>query len=153
VRSRCSTDHHVAAPASEERMSDTGSEIRQCRMHRENPHVEWVIPIRSASPCRRRLYRPVWDTVLNRFQPGRSGMKTRGNSAILCYSPRPRRRRLFQPVSRGGAKSFLGLEIGDGDLLKCCQPVPLCAISRSRPTACQRSSVCNAFSGNEANLP
>jgi hypothetical protein len=45
----------------------------------------------------------------------------------------PCRRRLYQPVSDPGAKSFLILEIGDGDLLKCCQPVPLSATQRSDP--------------------
>ena len=46
-------------------------------------------------------------------------------------SSRPARR-LFLPVSREGAKLFLGLEIGDEDLLKSCQPVPLCAIHGER---------------------
>jgi hypothetical protein len=49
--------------------------------------------------------------------------------------PRPRQRRLYQPVSHPGAKSFLGLEIGDEDLLKCCQPVPFCAMSAQRAVA------------------
>jgi len=54
--------------------------------------------------------------------------------------PRPRRRRLYQPVSNPGAKSLLGLEIGDEDLLKCGQPVPFSA------TPSQRSAVGEARS-------
>jgi hypothetical protein len=53
-------------------------------------------------------------------------------SAIECHSIVAIRRRLYQPVWEVGAKSFLGLEIGDGDLLKSCQPVPLCAIHGER---------------------
>jgi hypothetical protein len=47
--------------------------------------------------------------------------------------PNRRRWRVYQPVWRLGAKSFLGLEIGDADLLKSCQPVPFSAIHGERP--------------------
>jgi hypothetical protein len=45
---------------------------------------------------------------------------------------RRRRRRLFLPVWRLGAKAFLGMEIGGEDLFKSCQPVPFCAMLGER---------------------
>src|SRR5437016_4020009 len=72
------------------------------------------------------------DCGINRFWPWRSVMR-----GLCGRSPAQRRRadrprRLFLPVSRLAPKSLLGLEIGDGDLLKSCQPVPLCAIHGER---------------------
>jgi hypothetical protein len=62
-------------------------------------------------------------------------MKTFSKAANQCHfvpCPRSERCALYQRLSRWDRKSFVGLEIGDDDLLKSCQPVPLCAIHGER---------------------
>jgi len=87
-----------------------GLRIRQCRMDGEIRTSSESYPSENAS------FEIVSDLGDQWCQPAqRSAVGEAPLREARARRPRRRRRRLYRPASRLGAKSFLDLEIGDGD--------------------------------------